>query len=105
EEGWPISGRLRQTQVFDTYVAPILEQHGRKVAYIMVDAFRYELAAEFASKLTGIGEVELHPTAAYLPTITPVGMAALLPGADGKLRLRKHGDTLVPSIDGHKISV
>ncbi|MFE8033626.1 hypothetical protein, partial [Thiohalocapsa marina] len=41
--GWPLTGRLANADVFDRLVADRLKESGRKVAYLMVDALRYEL--------------------------------------------------------------
>lgn len=103
EEGWPVAGFTRHTQVFDQHVAPALTQ-GRKVALLMVDALRYELAAEFIGKLPDGMKVTLGPALGQMPSITAVGMAALLPAADGKLRLVAENGELVPSVNGKRVS-
>ena len=66
----------------------------------MVDALRYELGVELEKLLTDVGSVELHPACAQLPTITPVGMASLLPGAQDDLTLEYEKETLVPKLNG-----
>ena len=104
-DGWPLDGFLRHTRVFDSLVAPHLGASAR-VAYLLVDAFRYELAAEFAGHLrdTPAAEtVELQAVAAALPTVTPVGMAALLPGADGQFKLDVQADKVVPMIGEDRV--
>ena len=53
----------------------------RPAAYIFVDAMRYEMGAELAERLGRTNEVQLRPALAALPSITPIGMAALLPGS------------------------
>ena len=50
-EGWPLSGRTRNTEVFDKFVAPALKERKRRVAFFMVDALRYELGVVLESKL------------------------------------------------------
>jgi hypothetical protein len=48
----------------------------------VLDAFRFDLARELEEKLRGTGgqvTVELHAMRAPLPSITPLGMASLLP--------------------------
>jgi hypothetical protein len=102
KEGWPASGHLRNTQVFDRFVAPSLEAR-EKIAFVMVDALRYELALELRNKLSDDYVVELHPVCAQLPTVTDVGMASLLPAADSKLTLIRDNDDLIPSLGGMKI--
>ncbi|MEW8410574.1 MAG: PglZ domain-containing protein [Candidatus Thiodiazotropha sp.] len=103
-EGWPISGFTRHSQVFEKSLAPALEQH-HKVALFMVDAMRYELAAEFVHRLPEGMKTTLQPALAQIPTITPVGMAALLPEADGKLQLVEEKGDLVPSINGTRVRI
>ncbi|GIV04320.1 MAG: PglZ domain-containing protein [Fimbriimonadales bacterium] len=78
------SGLPRQSEVHKTYVAP-----GEGVtAYIWVDALRYELGHELAEALRGThSEVEISVAVATPPTITPVGMASLLPRAERGLGL------------------
>ena len=65
-------------------------QAGTRVAYFVVDALRYEMGAELLEQLQGAEELAIRPAVAMLPTITPVGMAALLPGA-AALILRRRG--------------
>jgi len=97
---WPPPGRLMNAGVFDRFVAPRMGEKGYRVAYLMIDALRYELGVELEKLLTDIGSVELHPACAQLPTITPVGMASLLPGAQDELTLEYEKDTLVPKLNG-----
>lgn len=86
EEGWPPDGTPRQTRIFDDYVAPMLERRER-VAFFMVDSLRYEMGRDLGETLEGTGEVEIDYAAGVVPTVTGCGMAALMPGADGMLRL------------------
>ena len=79
--GWPPVGRLANADVFDRLVAPKLQESGRRVAYVLVDALRYELGVALEQQLAEDGRIELHAAFAQLPSITPVGMASLLPGA------------------------
>ena len=94
-EGWPPEGLLRQAQVFDRWIAPALERR-EKVAFILADSLRFEMGRALAVELDALGEVTVQPAAAALPTITVNGMAALLPGADGALSLRKIDDAYIP---------
>jgi hypothetical protein len=103
-ESWPPTGKLSNAAVFDTLVAPRLGEKGRRVAYLMVDALRYELGVELARMLTEVGTVELVPAYAQLPTITLVGMASLLPGAQKDLTLEYEKGKLVPKLDGVTVS-
>lgn len=104
-EGWPASGHIRNTEVFDRWVAPALKESSKRVAFFLVDALRYELAVELECQLGKEGASELTAVCAQLPTITRVGMAALMPSADGNLRLTREGEKLVPTIKGKAIVV
>jgi hypothetical protein len=80
-----VTGILRQADLFRHRVEPLLSQ--QKVAYLWVDALRFELARELAQTLGTGYQVELAPALATLPTVTLVGMAALCPGAHEGLAL------------------
>ena len=41
-EGWPLNDHIRNSQVFDEFVAPALNDRKRRVAFLMIDALRYE---------------------------------------------------------------
>lgn len=98
--GWPPTGRLANADAFDRLVADQLKESGRKVAYLMVDALRYELGVALEKLLTEDGPVGLQAAYAQLPTITLVGMASLLPGARTGLTLTLENDALVPKLAG-----
>jgi len=57
--GWPPAGRLANVDAFDRLVADRLKESGRKVAYQMVDALRYELGVALEKLLAEDGPVEL----------------------------------------------
>ena len=98
----PITGLLRQVQVFETQVKPHLGKG--KTAYVWVDALRFEMARELADVLKSDFHLTLHPALATIPTITEIGMASLVPRADqgvkvvpaggGKLGLEVAGTVL-----------
>jgi len=94
--GWPPSALNANADTFDRLVAEPLKENGRKVAYIMVDALRYELGVALQKMLSEDGPVELEAAYAQLPTVTVVGMASLLPGARADLNLRQVNGALVP---------
>lgn len=101
--GWPLPGHLSNTEVFDKLVAPKLTQSGQKVAYLMVDALRYELGVALEQQLAEDGKAELTPALAQLPSITLVGMASLLPDAGKSLELNNVDGKLVPFINGQEV--
>ena len=95
-EGWP-PDILRQTQIYDRFVTPSLAAR-EKTAYILADSLRFEMGRDLAQTLGELGMVSIEPSATSLPTITEIGMAALLPGADGALTFRLENGEPVPYI-------
>ncbi len=53
-----------------------------QVAYVWVDALRFEMARELCRLLKDDFELSLQPALGTIPTITEIGMAALLPRAN-----------------------
>jgi hypothetical protein len=90
--GWPTPRLLANADVFDRIVQPMLNDSGRRVALILVDALRYELGVALHAEVASTDPTELQAACAQLPTVTPVGMASLLPGAGAGLRLARDGD-------------
>lgn len=76
---YPLKGLLRQVDVFESLVKPRLAED--KIAYLWVDALRFEMGKELCDVLHGDFEITLQPAIAAIPTITEIGMAALLPQA------------------------
>jgi hypothetical protein len=78
---------LQQRTLFDQVVMPLAAEG--KVAWFLIDAFRYEMATELLRDLADSGAiVDLKARLAELPTITSVGMNALPPVAQaGRLRV------------------
>jgi hypothetical protein len=74
---WSVDRTLHQTQIYPQKVQPL----PGKVAWFHVDAMRFEMAPELARQLSEAAESEIVPAVAALPSITPLCMAALLPGA------------------------
>ncbi len=91
-EGFIPESRLQQREIYDRTVHPLVQKH-KKTAYFLIDAFRYEMAAELADGLQDENEdvnmtVSLTGRYAELPTITAVGMNVLSPAVRaGKLVL------------------
>jgi hypothetical protein len=102
--GWPPQSRLSNADVFDSIVGPMLKESGRRVAFIMVDALRYELGVTLHRQLAETEQAEIRAACAQLPTVTPVGMASLLPGASTGLRLSKDGDGFFVTLGGTKLA-
>ena len=86
-----LPGWYRQTQIFERFVAPQLAE--KRVAYLLVDSLRYELARELEELLALEFEIEREAVTGVMPGVTEVGMAALLPYADRlKVRAGKKDD-------------
>ncbi len=75
----PIAGLPRQLDVFETHVRP--ELRDKRIAYVWVDALRFEMARELAGLLESDFELTVQAALGTIPTITEIGMAALLPRA------------------------
>ncbi len=97
EEGWPPEGVPMQTRIFNEFAAAVLERRER-IAFFVVDSLRYEMGRDLGDALADVGEVETRHAAGVLPTVTGCGMAALMPDADGMLRLVEKDGGLVPAI-------
>ncbi|MEO8285040.1 MAG: PglZ domain-containing protein [Chloroflexota bacterium] len=75
-------GYSKQSEVYSRYVAPALKD-GLKTAYVLVDALRYEMARDLLQESFKEGyKSSISAVLGTPPTITPVGMAALMPGAE-----------------------
>lgn len=92
--------------IFRDSVRPFLEspRQEEKIAYFMVDALRYEMAAELACGFDEGSEVSLRPVMGMLPGITQVGMAALMPGAESGLSLEKKSDAISVLLEGKPLN-
>lgn len=80
---WRLDGVRGQQHFFGDHVLPLLLKNDREKAFVIVsDALRYEVADELRSELVVAlrGEADLTPMLGVLPSITKLGMAALLPG-------------------------
>lgn len=91
----PVKGLLRQRDFFETQVKPKLD--GGKVAYVWVDALRYEMARELCRLLKDDFDLAIQPAIGTAPTITEIGMAALLPKA--------HQSAKVVGVGGGKLAL
>jgi uncharacterized protein (TIGR02687 family) len=93
---WEASPIPLQSQFFHRYVSPLLEQ-GKRVAVIVSDAFRYEIAAQFLHRLhrSGSHEGRIEPMLGMLPSFTQLGMAALLPHKELQFNDNGSGTVLV----------
>ena len=88
--GWTVPGALHQTQIF----SEVVNDRPKPVAYFLVDAMRFEMGVELAERLPKSSEVSVRAAVGMLPSITPIGMAALMPGASGSFSVVEQGGRL-----------
>ncbi|MCY3950905.1 MAG: PglZ domain-containing protein [Acidimicrobiaceae bacterium] len=71
------------------------EVRGRnRTAYVLVDALRYELGRDLATRLGRLNAtVDVRAVVAAAPTITPIGMAAVTPGAEERFDIDLNADS------------
>jgi hypothetical protein len=103
---WAVSTSMHQTHIYSEVVA----EQPNPVAFFLVDAMRFEMGMEFSERLPKAAEVSVRHAIGALPSITPIGMAALQPGAsasfsvveqDGKLGARIE-DVFLPDLTARK---
>ena len=104
QEGYNISGISRNIQAWEKEVAPLLSKR-KRVAVIFADAFRFEMGKDLVLSLKNSYTVNIKPSAAYVPTVTRFGMAALLPEAEAKLELIVESGKLQPCFEGKKVEL
>ena len=92
---WTIPDALHQTQIHGEVVAT----QPTPVAYFLVDAMRYEMGIELAGRLPKSAEVRVRAAVAALPSITPIGMAALQPGASASFDVVTEGEKVGARIE------
>jgi hypothetical protein len=82
ESGFLPEASLQQRNIFEQVVQPLAADD--KVAFLLLDAFRYEMATELLEDLKAPGTVvDLKARLAELPTVTAVGMNVLAPVVQG----------------------
>ncbi|TEU22474.1 MAG: PglZ domain-containing protein [Anaerolineales bacterium] len=93
----------QQINIFREQVAPRVQKE--KVAYLWMDALRFEMARELLAGFSEASRTTLIPALAAVPTLTLVGMAALLPGAERGLGLVEVGGQLASEVNGQPLRV
>jgi len=94
--GWTVPGTFHQTRIW----SEIVVERPKPVAYFLVDAMRFEMGVELSNRLPKSSEVSVRPVMGVLPSITPIGMAALMPGASASFSVVEHSNKLGALIDG-----
>lgn len=79
QSGW-VMGGVKQQDLFFSHLIPHLSRDGRVFA-IISDGLRFEAAEELTGRMRKVftGTTELKPLQGVLPSLTSMGMAALLP--------------------------
>ncbi|MBP6582313.1 MAG: PglZ domain-containing protein [Chromatiaceae bacterium] len=93
---WTVPGALHQTRIYPE----VVQKMGGRVAWFFVDAMRFEMGVELARQIEGAKDLRVRAAVAALPSITPVGMAALLPGASASFNLVEAKGKLAVRIEG-----
>lgn len=96
QAGWTLASLRHQTHIYPDVVKA---SGSKQVAYFFVDAMRYEMGVELARQFQDGQDLSLQPAVAALPTITPVGMAALLPGASASFSVDVNKGKLTTCIE------
>lgn len=89
QEHFRLAGFRTQRETFASVVAPALREG--KTAYLLVDALRFELARELVRDLGDGYRTTLSAWLGTVPSITEIGMAALMPGAEGEAQIVSTG--------------
>jgi len=93
---WTVPATLHQTRIYPEVVKAM----GGRVAYFFVDAMRFEMGVELARQIEGAKDLTVRAAVAALPSITPVGMAALLPGASASFDVVEAKGKLAARVEG-----
>lgn len=92
---WTVAGALHQTSIF----SEVVSERPRPMAYFLVDAMRFEMGIELMERLPKSSEVAIRAAVGVLPSITPIGMAALMPGASASFSVVEQGGRLGARIE------
>lgn len=102
KSGWPPEGLKTQTQAWADHGAGAVAE-GRRTAWFLVDALRYEMGKELGAGLKSAGTVRVEPACGVVPATTAFGMAALLPGAGTALSYGLRDGKIVPLLGGRPV--
>ena len=97
---WSVADTLHQTKIWAAKVAPM----PGKVAVFHVDALRFEMGSDLAGQIPEAKDLKLEAAIGVLPSITPFGMAALLPGAAESYSVVATGGTVGARIGSKAIA-
>lgn len=94
--GWAVEDVVSQRRVYSDFV----NQGAGTVAYFWVDALRFEMGIELAAQLSGVEDLQVRAALSAIPSITSLGMAALLPGASASYSVVEKEGKLAAKVDG-----
>lgn len=97
---WVVPGVLPQSRIYPDVVLSTREP----TAYFLVDSLRYEMGAEMVGIMREAEDMLLRPAVAALPTITQVGMAALMPGAAASFSVVAQSGAVAAKIENSTMS-
>jgi hypothetical protein len=95
QANWNVSRPLHQTRIYSDVLAGCPKPAG----YFLIDAMRFEMGIELLERLPKTSDVTIRPVVGSLPSITPIGMAALQPGASGSFAVVEQGGKLGAKIE------
>ena len=93
------SGRIPKLPYVTDRLEKRLWRRQGKRAVVIVDALRYDCAHLISEALQNFN-VELAPMRAAIPTVTPVGMTALMPLSAAEVSCEIQGNNLHPQVNG-----
>ena len=95
---WSLPGVRNQQSFYSSVIAPHIRK-GERVFVIISDAMRYEVGVELAERLNAetIGDCDVSTLLGVVPSVTKLGMAALLP--HNKLDFDASGRVMIDGTD------
>lgn len=92
---WMVSASMHQTRIY----GEVVSERPKPVAYFLIDAMRFEMGVELSERLPKTAEASVRHAVGALPSITPIGMAALQPGASASFSVVEQGGKLGARIE------
>jgi hypothetical protein len=100
--GFTFGSVQQQTDTFARVIRPAMDRG--PVAYFLISGLRYEMAVELLDSLSFVEGSEVQPAVAGLPSISSLGLCALLPGAEGGVAIRERASGFVVEVGGNVFS-
>ncbi len=93
---------LFQKDIYRKKVLPFIEE-GKKCAYILIDALRYEMGMDLFKLLEDTNKISIEPAISGLPTSTEFGMLSLLLVPDNNIDLKINNGEYSIMVDSIKV--